>query len=386
MNKYIEKLFGKFYHPLIWNLRRIKKYKFDYACFYRKIAKNAFVEKNSVIIFTRDYDCMSPSFERINKLLLLEGFAITIINRLKSETDYFDFINKLAVSNYLVINQACTIVNILPIRKETKVINLWHGCGALKKFGCSKMKSWNKGWYPFKRFNNLSLFTVSSEKCLSFYEDATRINRKSNILKPIGISRTDVFFDKNFLQECSKKRNSFTNKKIILYAPTLRGETLTDAYTPSFINFEKLKDALSEDFILIIKRHPDTLDKPYIIPDSCKDFVIDVSKDGSISELIVMSDILISDYSSLFFEWCLFDKPVIFLTPDFEQYVDERGFYIDFKSIVDKARCNNTEELIEMIQNISKYDFSFVKQIREDYMSACDGHSTERIVELMKSL
>ena len=143
---------------------------------------------------------------------------------------------------------------------------------------------------------------------------------------------------------------------------------------------------MSNEYIFLVKRHPDTLDKPYSIPKSCKDFVFDVSKDGSISELIVMSDILVSDYSSLFFEWCLFDKPVLFLTPDFEDYFDNRGFYIDFKSIVDKARCNTTQELVSAIQNIDAYDFSFVKQVRDDYMSACDGHSTERIVELMENL
>ena len=386
MNSFIEKKFGKYYHPIIWNLKRTWKYKVIYVSVYKKLIKQTKIIPDSVIIFTRDYEKMSPSFDRIYTQLKEKQFLITIINRLNNENEELDFIKKLASANFVIVNQACTIINALPIRKETKLINLWHGCGALKKFGCSKMKSWNKNFYPYKRFNNYSLFTVSSDKILKYYEEATKIPLRKGILKPIGISRTDIFFDKTYINNCEQKKKQLTEKKIILYAPTLRGNTLTEAFTPEYINFKEMKAALGNEYILIIKRHPDTLDKPYNIPDDCKDFCIDLSFDGSISELIVMSDILISDYSSLFFEWCLFDKPVIFLTPDFEEYVDERGFYIDFKSIVEKARCNNTQELINIIKNINNYDFSFVKQIRNDYMSACDGHSTERIVELMKSL
>ncbi len=386
MNKNIEKLFGKYYHPLIWSFKRIKKYKFDYTRIYKRYIKINKVDKNKVLIYTPNYDYISPSAKFFFDSVIKSGYTVSVINKLYNFQDYENFLKTSSSSSIIVTSNDDPILNVLPIRKETKIINLWHGCGALKKFGCSKMKKWNKSLFSFKRYKNLDLFTVSSEKVIPFYSEATALPIKKGIIKATGISRTDVFFDKIFINSCLIKKKQMSDKKIILYAPTFRGTNLTNAYSPNFIDFEKMKNALSENYILLIKRHPDTLDKPYIIPDTCKDFVIDVSKDGSISELIVISDILISDYSSLFFEWCLFDKPVLFLTPDFEQYIDERGFYIDFKSIVDKARCNNTEDLIELIKNISKYDFSFVKQIRDDYMSACDGHSTERIVELMKSL
>jgi len=328
---------------------------------------------------------MSPSAKLMYEQLCEKGYSIIVINQLKSDKDVFNFISCI-VSSIIITSNDAPILNVLPIRKETKIVNLWHGCGALKKFGCSKMKGWNKSLFSFKRYQNVSLFTVSSEKVLPFYSEATGIPLSKNIIKATGISRTDVFFDDCFLKLCVEKKQKLTDKRIILYAPTFRGHNLLSAYTPEFINFELLKEKLSNEYIFLVKRHPDTLDKPYSIPKSCKDFVFDVSEDGSISELIVMSDILVSDYSSLFFEWSLFDKPVFFLTPDFEDYFDNRGFYIDFKSIVDKARCNTTQELVSAIQNIDAYDFSFVKQVRDDYMSACDGHSTERIVELMENL
>ena len=348
--------------------------------------KNTSAEPNKVVIYTRDYEKMSPSFEKTNFLLKVKNYNVIIKNKLKSNNDEKEFIKEIVSAKFIVINQDCTIINILPIREQNKVISLWHGCGALKKFGCSKMQSWNNMFYPYKRFNDYSLFTVSSDNFFSYYEEATKIKLEYNILKSVGISRTDIFFEPFFLELCNRKKITLTNKKIILYASTMRGTDLSSAYTPEFINFELLKENLSNEYIFLVKRNPDTMAKNYTIPDPCKDFVFDVSEDGLISELIAMSDILVSDSSSLFVEWCSFDKPVFFLTPDFEDYFDNRGFYIDFKSIVDKTHCNTTFELISAIKNINAYDFSFVKQVRDDYMSACDGHSTEKIVELMENL
>lgn len=386
MKLFIEKKFGKFYHPILWCIKRSWKYKNIYTGYYKKLVHKIAVENNKVTVFTTDYDFMDPSLQLIYNKLVNDGYSISIINQLKNEIDVLRFIESIVSSKFIIISNKNSILNVLPIREESKIVNLWHGCGALKKFGCSKMKGWNKSLFSFKRYQNVSLFTVSSEKVLPFYSEATGIPLSKNIIKATGISRTDVFFDDCFLKLCKEKKQKLADKKIILYAPTFRGHNLSSAYTPEFIDFEVLKEKLSDEYIFLVKRHPDTLDKPYSIPKSCKDFVFDVSKDGSISELIVMSDILVSDYSSLFFEWCLFDKPVLFLTPDFEDYFDNRGFYIDFKSIVDKARCNTTQELVSAIQNIDAYDFSFVKQVRDDYMSSCDGHSTERIVELMENL
>ena len=75
-----------------------------------------------------------------------------------------------------------------------------------------------------------------------------------------------------------------------------------------------------------------------------------------------------------------------FLTPDLDEYVDERGFYFDFKDIINKSRCNSTEELINAIKKSSNFDFSFIHNLRHMQMSACDGNSTERIIEAMEKL
>ena len=97
-----------------------------------------------------------------------------------------------------------------------------------------------------------------------------------------------------------------------------------------------------------------------------------------------MSDILIGDYSSLIFEWSLFGKPFLPLVPDMDIY--GKGFYIDFESIIAPYRCNNTDDLIRAIKNIKQYDYSFLTQLKENFMSSCDGKATKRILDMIEAM
>ena len=104
----------------------------------------------------------------------------------------------------------------------------------------------------------------------------------------------------------------------------------------------------------------------------------------SIEELLFVADICISDYSSLVFEYSLFEKPMIFFAFDLDNYYDWRGFYYDYKEFVPGPIYTTTEEMIDYIKHIdTKFDKQKVKQFRDKFMSACDGHATERIMKLV---
>ena len=379
-----ENVFGKYYHSIVWYYRT--KSVLRYNLFYRKCAKQD-IDKNKVILFSPNYDFMDSSFNCLYSELQKKNFSIIIINNHHNNQKNIEhFISEAATASYIFCSDNSRLIDYIQFRKETKIICLWHACGALKKFGNSKAKYWKRDSF-FKRlfffYKNFDVFTVSSQKCLPFYSEATGISLKKGVLKATGISRTDIFFDKNFLTNCQQKKLKMTTKKILLYAPTFRGKNFAEAYTPEFIDFEKLREHFSNDYIILVNRHPGSLNKPYFIPESCRDFVFDISTKYDISELIVMSDILIGDYSSLVFEWSLFGKPFLPLTPDLDNYKD--GFYIDFESMIEKCRCNNTQDLIAAIQSIDKYDFSFLNVLKNDFMSSCDGHSTERLLNFLLS-
>ncbi|MBQ7116959.1 MAG: CDP-glycerol glycerophosphotransferase family protein, partial [Clostridia bacterium] len=101
----------------------------------------------------------------------------------------------------------------------------------------------------------------------------------------------------------------------------------------------------------------------------------------SVDELLCVSDICISDYSSLVFEYSLFEKPMIFFAYDLKEYFDSRGFYYDYEELTPGPICGTTDEIIAYIGNIEQsFDKGEVKKFRNKFMSACDGRSTERII------
>ena len=109
-----------------------------------------------------------------------------------------------------------------------------------------------------------------------------------------------------------------------------------------------------------------------------------MTEELEIDELLCTCDICISDYSSLIFEYSLFEKPMIFFAYDLKDYDDWRGFYYDYEELTPGPVVQTTEEVIECIKNTEvNFDPEEIREFRNKFMSACDGHATERLIELI---
>ena len=95
------------------------------------------------------------------------------------------------------------------------------------------------------------------------------------------------------------------------------------------------------------------------------------------------ADLLISDYSSLIFEYALLERPMVFFAYDLDTYDEERGFYQPYRSFVPGPIAANTSELISAVQRVDGKCSAQVLKFKEDYMSACDGHAVERLLGLI---
>ena len=114
-------------------------------------------------------------------------------------------------------------------------------------------------------------------------------------------------------------------------------------------------------------------------------FAFDVSKYEDIAELYLISDILITDYSSVFFDYANLKRPILFYTYDLDKYSDMlRGFYLDIYNDVPGPLLFTTEEIIDSIQNIERIQKEYHEKYEEFYNRFCyvdDGNSSKRIVE-----
>lgn len=299
-----------------------------------------------------------------------------------------NIVKTLGKYNYIFLDDASDIVSCLPIRKETKVIQLWHGCGAFKKWGMSTADLLFGGSFESKRrhpfYENLSLVTISSPEVKWAYAEAMDLEGRDDIVLPIGVSRTDVFFDEDFIARARAKTQEVVpqtkSNKVILYAPTFRGRA-TGAEAPDELDIKMLKGAFEGEYVLLIKNHP-FVKKPTEISEDCREFAFDVSQALDIENLLCVADVCISDYSSLVFEYSLFEKPMIFFAYDKSDYDDWRGFYYDYEELTPGPVVVTTEEIVEYISHLDTlFDANVVKAFRNKFMSACDGHSTDRIFE-----
>lgn len=286
----------------------------------------------------------------------------------------------------VLVNDTCNLFGAFKFRKGTKIIQTWHSCGAFKKWGESITDlSFGEDLEELRRFpahTSYTLCTVSSKECVWAFKEAFGFDDKNKSVQPIGVSRTDFFFKEEnrvkAFEQLYKVCPQAQSKKTILYAPTYRGDA-DKAYIPEEIDITQLKNALSAEYILLIKRHG-FVKKEWAIPDDCRDFAFDVSEKIPIEDLLFTADICVTDYSSLIFEYSLFNRPMLFYAFDLDSFYDYRGFYYNYdENFLPGEIVRTNEELVNALANIEQADMSRISQFREKFMGACDGHSTERI-------
>lgn len=296
------------------------------------------------------------------------------------------FLKDMATAEYVFLSEANNAFACFEKRPETKVIQLWHGCGAFKRFGLStadlKFGSSRAQQQKYPLYRNLDLVTVSSPEVIWAYKEAMGVD--DGIIKATGISRTDVFFDSGFVGDAVRKVREAVpaaeGRKVILYAPTFRGD-VTHAKAPDRLDIRCLMDRLGDRYVLLIKHHPFIKESPGI-PAECSSFAYDITEKLEIDDLLCAADICISDYSSLVFEYALFRRPMIFFAYDLELYNDWRGFYYDYEELTPGPVVDTTERVAECIEQIEAgFDSAAVERFADKFMSSCDGHATDRILE-----
>ena len=389
----------KFKKKFISKLRRIRKH-YRYKVYFPKIYSSYCtepVQENKVLFLEMRFTKLSNSFELIYKALEESGeydlkcsyVQFNFIRGREFTQRVNEMLKELATAKYVFVDDASLILSSIPLRKETVAINLWHACGAFKKFGRStaelKFGSSAATLDKYPNYGNLTHVTVSSPEVIWAYEEAMHLPK--GIVKATGVSRTDQFYDKEFVESRKQKLYEIMpeakDKKVILYAPTFRGHVAT-ASSPDRIDFERFCRELGNEYVIVCKHHP-FVKNPPIIPEELQHFARDLTKYLSIEDLLCCADICISDYSSLVFEYSLFEKPMIFYAYDYDNYCDWRGFYYDYSEFTPGPVVQTEDELLNSIKNIdTQFDKQKVIGFKEKFMGSCDGHATERIIALMK--
>lgn len=256
--------------------------------------------------------------------------------------------------------------------KKTKVVQLWHSCGLLKKMGYDTNEDIPK-YYIGSVYKNYDLVTVSAPACESYLTKAMR--QQEGVVKALGVSRTDTYYDQKWIDFCKKqfyeKYPQAEGKKVIMWAPTFRGNA-ADPYQVGTEAVLQLEKELGENYFVIRKVHPH-IEKKYHLS-NCE---------IPSEQLFPVADLMITDYSSIVFDYLFFQKPYVLFAPDMEEYLDKRGFYVEYDSLSPYIVTKDSKLRVSVLSALEKDNESWLQSQFNYHISACDGRVTERILEYL---
>ena len=385
--------------------KKIKKMLTNRRFFYRTINKyvfERFSQKDNWVVFEsflgRNY---SDSPKYIYKYLLEHKGDkyryIWIINDTKTKIPGNPVkVKRFSLKYFYYMTRAKYWVNNMrqPVwyakRDSQVLLETWHGT-PLKKLVFdmddvySASPTYKRQVYSQSRFWD---YLVSANPFSTDVFQSCFLYEKDKILES-GYPRNDILYAPNkeeIAAQIKKNLGIPEDKKTILYAPTWRDDEFYDKGQYKFklkLDLEYLRKEIGDEYVILLRTH-------YFIADAIdvtgmEDFVFNVSKYNDIAELYLISDICITDYSSVFFDYANLRRPILFFTYDLEKYRDVlRGFYISIEDDVPGPLLFTNEEIADAVKNIDKVNEQYAQRYEEFYNRFCcfdDGHASQRVVE-----
>lgn len=206
-----------------------------------------------------------------------------------------------------------------------------------------------------------------------------------------GYPRNDILYWPNKDEIANQLREKLgipKDKKTILYAPTWRDDQHYGSGQYKFelaLDLKMMRQHLKDDYVVLLRTHHYISD--HIDVSGMEDFVYNLSDYDDISEIYLISDICITDYSSVFFDYANLKRPILFYTYDFDKYKNQlRGFYIDMNTEVPGPLLYTSQQVVEAIEHIDDIVVEYQQRYEEFYERFCcfdDGHASEHVAEAM---
>lgn len=283
----------------------------------------------------------------------------------------------LRTSRWFVVDNAYLPVHLLPTRRGTTVIQVWHAVGALKRFG------WDTGRPlrdPERRFlhRHYDWVVCTSERARLPWSRAFRVPPERVL--PLGTPRVDALVDADARAAAAERVRArypvLRDRVVVLYAPTFRGRGAAKRHPVDGLDAPALRRALPPDHLLVLKTHPN-LD-PAAADAAGYDLVLDPRLD--LNEVLPAVDILVTDYSSSIFEWALLRRPLVLLVPDLATYEVDPGLYLDYRTEMIGTQVTDPDGVAAAVL-AARVDEAAWDAFIAEHLGPVDGSASDRFVE-----
>ena len=289
---------------------------------------------------------------------------------------------KIYKADTIIIDDYFSFFDHFKLDDNVRLIQIWHAGAGFKGVGYSRWGHY--GCPPPECAHRQYSYCISGSKAISsFFSEQFGILDEQII--PTGMPRMDRYVDpenrKGVTANLYKDYPVLRNKKVLLFAPTYRGQGRKTAYYPyELIDFDRLYQLCKEkDAVVLFKMHPWVSSAVPISPEYADRF-IDMNRYPNINELFYVTDVLITDYSSSMYEFLLMNKPLLLFPFDKDQFATSRGFHRDYDSNVPGKICMTFEALLEAIRK-DDYEFEKVGEFLTRYFDQVDSASSDRVID-----
>lgn len=290
---------------------------------------------------------------------------------------------QMGKANTILIDDYFAVLKDLGDRNEQKIVQLWHAGSGFKSVGYSRFGQY--GSPNLRNAHRLYSYAIcGSQHLRDVYSEAFGIEREAVLAT--GLPRIDGFLREGRAEEVRVEfEGAFPDakgKRKILWAPTFRGRGSGDArYDYDEVDFPALYEACGTDTVVLFRQHHFIPD-PAPIPAEFSDRLIDVASCPDTNDLLLISDVLITDYSSVIYEYSLLERPMIFFAYDLETYTATRGMHRAYEEAAPGSIATNFDSLLDLIRDPTLSVERTKEFVRENF-DFVDTNNSDRVIDTL---
>ena len=308
-----------------------------------------------------------------------DKYSVPVGKKIKIDT--FEFYKVLLSSKVWISNTG--IDRDIGVSKRGRIsVETWHGTPLKKICGEENSGSVSNNYFQKRKLDKETIRCAQSKYDLDIFARVFNADPKCFLLS--DLPRNDVLFrgvSKERIIEIKRKIGISTEKKVLLYMPTFREYTVDDngnLYIKPPIHLSKWEKRFGKEYVLLIRAH-------YAVTKAMdfneNDFVKNVSEYPDVNDLYLISDILISDYSSAYFDYSILKRPMLCFAYDLEEYSNKRGMYLELEKTLPCSIDKTEEELLEHLASLNYEKYcELTSQFHETYTPYA-GFATQKVID-----
>lgn len=357
---------------------------------YQLVRRSHRPKGNRILIASEMRSRMEGNLLRVHDRMLERGldsrFEIRTSFRVPKTSTKFSTLRvvyELATADIVLIDDYFGVLGALDMSPDTVVIQAWHAGSGFKSIGFSRFG--NYGSPKLQNAHRKYTYAITgSTHLVPVYAEAFGIEESAVI--PTGLPRIDTFLDpvrtESVVAAFHRSHPDLSSKQRILFAPTFRGKGVRDAYYDvDRIDFGKLYDMCGDHSVVMFRMHH-FVSASLSIPAKYADRLIDFSSFPDTNDLLHVTDILITDYSSIIYEFSLLDRPMLFFAYDKQIYSATRGFHRDFDLTAPGKVCSDIDEVVTAIE-AEDFEMDKVAAFRKENFDVIDTNAADRVIDTL---